>query len=178
MYIPNEILAIILNEVASDDKDRDKTLEALASCRLASHVLCSLATPLFFSSIRLTDATSNDDVRGNYSLFVEQVTRLNEILIIQNIADSVHTLTLCCRSQTLKDSTSGTLISAVLYRLSHIRSFAWKARDAYHNFSSFPEDVASAIRALCRSPSITTLSLDSIPGFPFTAIAECQLAMF
>jgi hypothetical protein len=173
LHLPNEILAIILNEVASDDKDKDKTLEALASCRLVSHVLCSLATSLFFSSIQLTDATANDEARVNYNLFVKRATRLSEILTIQNIADSVHTLMLCCHFHTLQDSTSGTLISAILYRLPHIRSFSLEARDHCSDFSLFPEDFASAIRALCRSPSLTTLSLDCIKRFPFAAITEC-----
>jgi hypothetical protein len=170
LHLPNEILAIILNEVASDDEYKNKTLEALASCRLVSHVLCSLATPLFFSSIRLTDSTADDELR---SVFVKRATRLNEILTIQNIADSVHTLTLRCHFPTLQDSTSGTLISAILHRLSHIRSFSLEARYFFSYFSWFPEDFASAIRALCRSPSLTTLSLDRIQGFPFTAITEC-----
>ena len=54
--LPTEILVIIINQVASETVDNDRTLAALASCRLASYVLCSLATPFFFSSIRLTDS--------------------------------------------------------------------------------------------------------------------------
>ena len=44
---------IIINELSLDidnDNDNDKILAALASCRLASHVLCSFATPPFISS--------------------------------------------------------------------------------------------------------------------------------
>jgi hypothetical protein len=53
IHFPNEILSIIINELASSDtEDNDETL---ASCRLASYALCSLATPVLFSSIRLTD---------------------------------------------------------------------------------------------------------------------------
>ena len=61
LHLPNEILAVIINELALDNKDnagndndndRNKILAALASCRLASHVLCSLATPLFFHPYR------------------------------------------------------------------------------------------------------------------------------
>jgi hypothetical protein len=168
-YLPNEILAIILNEVVSDDKDNDKTLAALASCRLASHVLCSLATPHFFSSIRLTDTIGE----GDCSLFVKRATKLNEILTVQNIADSVHTLTLYGRPQTLKDPTSGALMSTILRRLPHIRSFALEAHNYCSKFSSFREEFASAIRALCRSPNLMTLYLNGIQGFPFTAVMGC-----
>jgi len=46
LHLPNEILAIIINELALDnedididnDNDNDKSLAALASCRLASHI--------------------------------------------------------------------------------------------------------------------------------------------
>ena len=86
-----------------------------------------------------------------------------------NIAASVNTLTLCCHPQTLEDSTSGTLMSTILRRLPHIRNFALEA-----GFDGiFSEEFASAIRALCRSPNLTTLYLNSIRGFPSTAIMEC-----
>ena len=95
-FCPNEILEIIINELALDikdidnediDNDNDKILAALASCRLASHVLCSLATPLFFSSISLTDdfGGSSEEYR---SLFVERATKLNDFLASRNIAAS------------------------------------------------------------------------------------------
>jgi hypothetical protein len=167
--LPNEILAIIINELASDDEDNDETLAALASCRLAFHVLCSFATPLFFSSIRLTNSTGH---KRDRRILVEQATRLNEILTNYNIAVSVHTLTLCFDHQTLEDSTSVALMSDILHRLPHIRNFALETY-RYTDFSSFPEDFASAIRALCRSPNLTTLCLDSIQDFPFTAIMGC-----
>ena len=167
-YLPNEILAIILNEVALDDNDNDKTLAALASCRLASHVLCSLATPLFFSSIRLGDTTFKND----YSLVVKRATKLNEILTDYNIAASVNTLTLCCHPHNLKDSTGGTLMSTILRRLPHIRNFSLEA-DYEIRFFFFPEEFASAIRALCRSPKLTTLYLNCIRDFPLTAIMGC-----
>ena len=166
LNLPNEILAIILNELASDEDN-----ESLASCRLASHVLCSIATPLFFSSIELTDYTDRET--GNDSLLMKRATRLNEILTIQNIAASVYTLTLCCYHyhQTLEESTSASLMSTILHRLPHIRIFTLESRQ--YPFSSFPEEFASAIRALCRSPNLTTLYLHYIRGFPFTAITGC-----
>ena len=46
LHVSNKFPAIIKAELAADN---DKTLAAaLASCRLASHVLYSLATPFFF----------------------------------------------------------------------------------------------------------------------------------
>ena len=163
--LPNEILAIIINELASDEDN-----ESLASCRLASHVLCSIATPLFFSSIELTNYTARktrDD-----GLLVKRAARLNEILTIQNIAASVYTLTLCCYHsyQALEDSTCAGLMSTILHRLPHIRIFTL---ESHQYFSAFPEELASAIRALCRSPNLTTLYLHYIRGFPFTAITGC-----
>jgi hypothetical protein len=137
----------------------------LASCRLASHVFCSLATPLFFSSIDSTGRKRRADL-------VKQATKLNEILTNYNIATSVSTSTLCCYYQALEDPTIASLMSAILCRLPHIRSFALEAVYG-QRLSSFPEDFASAIRALCRSPSLTTLYLDSIGGFPFTSITGC-----
>jgi hypothetical protein len=105
--------------------------------------------------------------------FSQTGTRLNEILTNYNIAVSVHTLTLGFNDQTFEDSTSVALMSAILYRLSHIRSFTLEASIACSYFCGYPEDFASAIRALCRSPSLTTLSLHRIQGFPFTAITGC-----
>ena len=97
------------------------SLTALASCCLASHVLCSLATPLFFSYIRLMDSIG-------CSILVKQAMKLNEILTVQkNIAASVHTLTLCFNYQTLEDSRSVTLISTILDCLPHVRKFALEA---------------------------------------------------
>jgi hypothetical protein len=157
--LPNETLAIILNELASDDEHNDTTLQALASCRLASHVLCALATPLFFSSIRLTDYTGRK--KQDDSILVKRATKLNNILTVQNIAASVHALTLCFDHQTLEDSTSVTLISTVFHSLPHIRKFALTAH-YYCDFSSFPEEFTLAIRALCRSPNLSTLYLHHI----------------
>ena len=166
--IPNEILAIIINELALDTEDNNKTL---ATCRLASHALCSLATPLFFSSIQLTDYAERDGV--NYcSLLGGRATRFNRILTNGNIATSVHTLTLCCDQKSLEDSTNGTPMSAILHRLSNIRTFALKVNGGGY-FSIIPEDFASAVQALCRSPNFTTLSLDNARSFPFTAITAC-----
>ena len=53
-HLPNEVFWIIINQLAPKDGDL-KTLEA---CRLASHTLCSLATPLRFSSMHLEVATA------------------------------------------------------------------------------------------------------------------------
>jgi hypothetical protein len=102
--LPNELLSVIINELASDTDIR--TLAALASCRLASYVLCSLATPFLFSSIELGPEV-------NRSL-KERVTKLNELLTIHDIAASVHTLTLRCEKADLVD---GTLIPEILHRL-------------------------------------------------------------
>jgi hypothetical protein len=166
LHLPNEILAIILHELASDNDD---TLAALASCRLASHVLCSLATHFLFSSIRLTDAFTTGNKGQDCSVLVERAMKLNKILTIYNIASSVHTLTLCCGQRTLENSISATLMSTILLRLPRIHTFALKS-DSY--FSSIPEDFASAIQALCQSPNLTSLNLDSIKGFPFEIITS------
>ena len=179
--LPNEIFAIIINELALDtvdnDNDNDKILAALASCRLASHVLCSLATPLFFSSILLTDAYNNGSTRKCSQVFVKRATNLNNILATRNIAASIHSLsvTLYCDNRSLEDSSSGAIMSAILPRLPHIQKFAFYAEynRGYSSFRWLPMDFAAAIQALCRSPNLTTLYLECILHFPFTTISAC-----
>ena len=56
----------------------DKDLAVLVFCRLAFHVLCSIATPLFFLLIELTENGWSDDLR--MVVFREQATRLNELM--------------------------------------------------------------------------------------------------
>ena len=169
LYLPNEILAIVINQLASNNAE---TLAALASCRLASYTLCSLATPLFFSSITLTDYAGPET---DHSILVKRVTRLNKILSVYNIAATVHTLTLRCHYKTFRNSISGTHMSAILHRLPHIRNFTLKVDGKRRrlSFPSIPEDLGSAILALCRSPNLTALCLDNVEYFPFTAITAC-----
>ena len=134
LHLPNEILAIIINELTVDneDKDVDKDkilLAALASCRLASHVLCSLATPLFFSSILLTDAYDHDyGISERCSLLVKRATKLNDILATRSIAASIHSLTV---SLHYHDQFSNKLIPQAA--LSCLPSFP-----AFHIFRNFP----------------------------------------
>ena len=180
LHLPNEILAIIINELASctdEDKDKDKDkilLAALASCRLASHVLCSLATPLCFASILLTDAYIYAKFDRRCRLLVKRATKLNDILATRNIAASIHSLSvsLHCDNQFLKDSSSGAIMSAILPRLPHIQKFSLKTQYST-SFRSLPINFAAAIEALCRSPNLTTLYLDGISAFPFTTIRIC-----
>ena len=185
LHLPNEILAIIINELALDNLNEDdvkdsfgrilslkgKILAALASCRLASHVLCSLATPLLFSSILLTDA-DNYGSSGGYSLFLKRATSLNDILATGNIAASIHSLTVHIfhyyNDGILQNSSIGAIMSAILHRLPHIQKFSLNA--TYTSFRSLAMNFAAAIEALCRSPNLTTLYLDCILHFPFTTI--------
>ena len=123
LHLPIDILATIINELASDTEDNDevasdtedndevtedndKTLATLAACRLASHTLCSLATPLFFSSIQLTDSVesslaSNEERLKADRLLSNRAKNLNQILSRDDIADSVKTLTLHCHTKNL-----------------------------------------------------------------------------
>ena len=162
IHFPNEILSIILNELASSDTEDN--YETLASCRLASSVLCSLATPVFFSSISIwfTDFINHDESAG-----FERAKRLNQILT-DNIAASVRTLTLHCGYPTVKNTA---LMSAILRRLPHIRNFTLSTVD-FINFW-VPQSFVLAIQALCRSPNFTTFCLDKVQGFPFRYIATC-----
>ena len=63
------------NQLVPDAKDNSITLAALTSCCLASHVLCSVATLISFSSIVLMGNGSDND-----RVFKEQVTGLDELL--------------------------------------------------------------------------------------------------
>ena len=117
--LPNKILAIIINELSSDE---ERNLATLASCRLASHVLCSLATPLFFSSIHLDVGwlDNNAEIIAN---FQEGADKLHQILNIHDIAALVQTLRLKCYKENLKNETNGNLVFEILHRLPR---FAWK----------------------------------------------------
>ena len=172
VYLPNEILAIIANELASDMEDNE-SLAALASCRLAAHALCSLATPLLFSSIRLTDLTSDYRNTPDCSLLLERATRLNQAITNRHIAASVHTLTLNCHQRSLQDPGNAGLISSILHGLPHIRNFALESVLGWMDLFFIPNDLVLAIQALCRSPSLTTLYLDHINNFSSTAITAC-----
>jgi hypothetical protein len=182
LHLPTEILATIINELASDTEDNDETLAALAACRLASHTLCSLAIPLFFSSIHLTDSAvppfANSKKRG-CKLLKNRATHLNHILSSDDIADSVKTLTLHCYTKNFETQENGVLISKILHRLPHIQTFALEAFDTADSgigipaFSDWAKDCRSAIQALCKSPNLTTLYLHTIVGFPITVIAAC-----
>ena len=170
LHLPLEILATILHELASDTKDNDKTLAALAACRLASHTLCSLATPLFFSSIELTD----NGLFRRALLLSNRAKKLNQILSSDAIADSVKTFMLCGQRESFASQPNGILISKILRRLSHIQTFALSGlSSSIGRLSDWAKDITSAIQALCKSPNLTTLYLHNIDGFPITVIAAC-----
>jgi hypothetical protein len=170
---PNEILTIIIDEVALLDNDRN--LATLASCRLVSHVFCSLATPFFFSTMQLILAAPD----GTYqkAVFRNQATKMAKILTIRDIADSVQTLKLKLpydRNQSvLKDSRNGTLIYGILSRLPHIRHFVLHQYEGRLDFSAITRNCRLAIRALCKSPNLVSLDLDGIRHFPITFITAC-----
>ena len=171
IQLPNELLSIIINELASDSDIR--TLAALASCRLASHALCSLVTPLFFSSIALTGSLGPwSSLNHRVWTFEYRATELNQLLTrtTHDIATSVHTLTLHCEEVNCKSPRSGTLISEILRRLPHIRNFTLICEDNFLEFSSITEEFSSAIQALCRSPNLTTLDLGNIRHFPIAIL--------
>ena len=160
--LPNELLSVIINELT------DK--RTLASCRLASHVLCSLATPLSFSSISLELVARSP---WQNLLFQNRTTKLKQLLTLSNdIAASIHTfkLTLNCENEDI--IAYGTLISEILHRLPHIRNFTLNSEHCTE-FSSIPEDFLSMIQALCRSPNLTTLDISGIQDFPITVITAC-----
>jgi hypothetical protein len=180
-HLPTEILATIINEVASDTEDNDRTLAALASCRLASYALCSLTTPLFFSSIQLTDsvpplASRMERLKGS-RLLSKRAKRLNDILSIDDIANSVKTLTLRCDTQNLQSRPNVVLISKILHCLPHIQMFALEADAGFDKMFlsclAMPKHFVSAIQALCKSPNLTTLHVHNVFAFPITAIAAC-----
>ena len=156
--LPNEILAIIINELLSDEEGN---LAALASCRLASHVLCSLATPLFFSSIDLDVGPLGWPINSVEIIasFKERADKLDQILNIHDIAASVQTLRLKCCKENLKNETNGNIFCEILHRLPHLQKFCLEISGNYLEFSSTTGRVASAMQALCRSPNLTTLDL-------------------
>ena len=168
IQLPNELLLAIITELGAEYNDT-----ALASCRLASHVLCSLATPLLFSSLKLSDAWvfCYDPAAS----FLDRGIKLIKLLSIHNIATLVHTFTLHCGQAIVHNSNARLLFSEILYRLQHIRDLAFKFRWTTRNvpFSSFPSDISSAIEALCKSPNLTTLDLSNILYFPLRFIAAC-----
>ena len=157
-HLLNEILTIIIRETWKTTVTT-KPQAALACCRLASHLLCSLATAPFFHLY--------------WRILVDRATKLNEILSIHNIAVSVRTLALHFYNfPTLRNYTCGTLMSAILHHLPHIQNFTLNVHAAGF-YNSIPEDFASAIQALWRSPNLTTLYLENTEGFPFMEITAC-----
>ena len=180
--LPTEILATIINQVASDTEDNDRTLATLAACRLASYTLCSLTTPLFFSSIHLTDsvgpwAKRKKRLKGS-KLLSKRAKFLNDILRIDDIANSVKTLTLRCDTLNFASRPNAVLISKILHhRLPHIQMFALEADIGWGGVSlsclDMPKPFVSAIQALCKSPHLTTLHIHNVYDFPITAIAAC-----
>jgi hypothetical protein len=171
--LPNEILAIIIDEVASLHGGR-----TLASCRLVSHVFCSLATPFFFSTMQPRLGVSDDDTYiYQKAVFRNQATKMAKILTIRDIASSVQTLKLelpyAQDQKVLKDSRNGTLIYEILSRLPHIRRFVLHQYGKRLDFSAITENCRSAIRVLCISPNLVSLDLDGIRRFPITFITAC-----
>ena len=156
IQLPNELLSIIIDELASNLAY--STREALASCRLASHVLCSLATAYFFPSLTLNKSCG-------YLGSPERARRLIQLLSNHDVAASVHTLTLWCGQEYLENSQTG-LICEILNCLPHIRNFtfAWVEK--------VPVNVCSVIQA-CISPNLTMLDLSYIASFPITLITAC-----
>ena len=160
VQLPNEVLSIIINELGSDRENNHSTQAALASCRLASHDLWSLTTPLLFSSMELGGVNN-----------IRQARNLIQLLSIDDIAASVHTFTLCCGL--LGKLETATLIPKILSRLPHIQNFTLES-DKYHSFH-FSSVHLSTIQAqtLCKSPNLTTLNLGRISSFPITFILAC-----
>lgn len=124
-HLANELLSIIFNNLAlPDTSGNDKSL---AACRLASHVLCSLATPLLFLSIYLSDFVARCNSDGIPAI-ERQAVELNQILANNNnIVPSVRTLTLSYSKGTLEDSKFDSIATEILHRLPHIQKFAWEA---------------------------------------------------
>lgn len=175
--LPNEILGIIFNDLASvtDANDNRAIVAALTSCRLACHVLCSFATPLLFSSIELTESRQWVGM-NKVGAFREGATNLNQILTNNiNIATSVQTLKLRCYPESFKDVENGNLIAAILSRLPHIRNFALEGcfEQSLEFSIATKRDLGLSIQTLCRSPNLTTLSLHNIACFPITHITKC-----
>ena len=140
--------------------------------RLASHTLCSFATPLFFSSIELKEKDIN--VFLGQPLAWNRVKELYQILSSDDIADLVKTFTLCLKRESFASQPNGILISKILHRLSHIQTFALSGfSGSIGKLSDWAKDFRWAIQALCKSPNLTTLNLEYIHGFPIMVIAAC-----
>ena len=156
--LPNEILSVIINQLASKDGD----LKTLAACRLTSYRLCSFATPLCFSSIHfdIGDVTA------------EKIVKWNQILDNDDIAGSLHTVIITIRTHEFQDSTTGFIISKLLHRLPHIQHFTLHATHPFC-FNTISEHLGLAIRALFRSPNLKNVDLSNLSDFPLTLITTC-----
>ena len=172
MHFPNEILSIIINELSPDEKE---ALAALASCRLACRTLYSIATPLVFSSIRLTE--DEPSYTGSYEAAIPiRAAKLREILIHNNnIATVVRTLVLRYHEENNGSSVGGGIIASILRHLPYIEDFTLETLTSYYyfQFSSIPKDLSSAIQALLRSCHLTKLYLSNLSDFPLILIANC-----
>ena len=183
-YLPNEILSIIINKFAGPSDTEDNDLETLAACRLASYTLCSLATPLLFSSIQLAEnRTTRNGIRSPVE---EGAVKLNQLLTNKDIAASVRTLTLKLCSINFENSTSS-MITEILHRLPHIQDFTLEALQEYCwegyqlcceseqiPFYWIAEDsLALAIQDLVTSPKLTKLKLSNIYDIPLAIITAC-----
>jgi hypothetical protein len=166
-HLPNEILTIIVEELALQDTEDTPVVEDLTSCRLASHLLCSLATPLLFSSIELQHDYRFSDVKQN---FIDRATSLNQILANNNfIATSVQNLMLEHDRPTFQDSITSALIANIIHRLTHVQDFTLGCVGTGSDyFTEFPADVRAAIQALCRSPNLRALAFLNIDHVPVT----------
>ena len=158
-HLPNEILWTIIDQLEPGDL---KTLEA---CRLASHTLCSLATPLRFSSIDF----------DTWNLTAETAVKWNQILSNNDIAGSVRTViirNIIGHKHNLQDSTTGSIITKILHRLPHIQNFTLEASHDFY-FNTISEDLGLAIRTLFRSPNLKIVHLCLLSDFPLTLITTC-----
>ena len=169
IHLPNELLAIIINEIASDYR----TLANLASCRLVSHIFRSLATPFFFSSIRLTDNHSPSSYESRIIAIRKRAANLEQILTVHDIAVLVHTLTVRWPKSDLLSRRNGTVVSNLIHRLPYLRHFTLESVTLSVEFFLLSRDFSSAIQALCRSPHLRTLDLRYIYNFPLAAITSC-----
>ena len=156
-HLPNETLSVIINQLDGD-------LKTLEACRLASYTLCSLATPLRFSSMHFSTRNVTS----------ETAVKWNQILSNNDIAGSVRTLTIRSGHKTheFQDSTTGSIIAKILHRLPHIQNFTLRASN-YCYFNTISEDLGLAIRALFRSPNLKNVDLSHLLDFPLTLITTC-----
>jgi hypothetical protein len=111
-------------------------------------------------------------------LLSKRAKNLNDILSIDDIADSVKTLTLRCHTQNLASPPNVVLISKILHCFPHIQMFALEAVDtdsegAILSCRDMPKYFVSAIQSLCKTPNLTTLHVHNVNAFPITAIAAC-----